>query len=131
VRGGPGEDVPPPPAFEDALVELGECLLRVDRAELRHERRILAAAPRASSRARPDSVRERDRAVLGDAPARVVRDLPRVTFGIDEDGRVPAPEGLGGLPPDRGAGGASLLDPLVALLRRTGVVRGGAPPPPP
>ena len=48
--------------------------------------------------------READRPVVADRPGRVVRDLPRVAVGVEEDARVAAPERLGARPPDRPAG---------------------------
>src|SRR5205814_9933922 len=45
VGEGAGEDVVGRPALEDALLELGEGLFRVDGPESAHERRILGVAP--------------------------------------------------------------------------------------
>src|SRR3954464_11595105 len=42
--------------------------------------------------------------VVGDPPARIVRDLPRMAVRVDEDRRVAAPERLGRLPPHRAPG---------------------------
>src|SRR6185503_14553339 len=85
VRQRAREDLALAPALQDALLELGKGLLRIDWAESRHERRILAAARGAPSRAQPASVRQRHRAVVLDGPARVVRDLPGVAVRVDED----------------------------------------------
>jgi hypothetical protein len=60
---------------------------------------------------------------LVDPPVRVVRDLPRVPVGVDEDGAVAAPEGLGRPPADLRAGLASLLGDRVDLLGRSDVDR--------
>src|ERR1700756_3688835 len=58
------------------------------------ERRRLVAGPGAASVGEPHA------AVVGHGPVRVVRDLPRMAVGIDEDAGVPAPERLRGLTPD-------------------------------
>ena len=53
---------------------------------------------------------------------RVVGDLPGMALGIDEDRRIAAPERLAGLARDLRAGRAGLLDHLVDLGGRAGVV---------
>src|SRR5829696_9377188 len=65
---------------------------------------------------------ERDGAVGSDRPVRVVRNLPWMAVGIDEDSRVAAPEGLRPCARDVRAGRAGLLDDGVDLLRRAAVV---------
>src|SRR3954454_13464934 len=73
---------------------------------------------------------QRHRAVLGHRPTAVVRDLPWMAIGVDEDPGVAAPECLGRLAADRGARRASLLDHLIDLLLRARAVGGGHPSPP-
>src|SRR5215203_774299 len=65
---------------------------------------------------------ERDGAVGPDRPVRVVRNLPWMAVGIDEDSRVAAPEGLRPCAWNVRAGRAGLLDDGVDLLRRAAVV---------
>src|SRR5215217_6100547 len=54
-------------------------------------------------------LRQLDRSVFPDRPARVVRHLPGVAVRVGEGGRVAAPEGLGGLAHDVRTGRAGLL----------------------
>ena len=68
-------------------------------------------------RAAADFRSERGRAVVRDRPARVVRDLPRMAVGIEEDARVAAPERLGAVARDRRAGGLRLRDHGIDLRR--------------
>src|SRR5262245_32083726 len=65
---------------------------------------------------------EPGRAVLANRPVRVVRDLPRMAFGVEEDARVAAPERLRPWPRDPSARGLRLGEHGVDLLRRAGVV---------
>src|SRR5581483_2034503 len=65
---------------------------------------------------------EADRPVLVQRPVRVVRDLPGVAVGVDEDARVPAPEGLCAVARDRRPSGLRLGDHGVDLGRGADVV---------
>src|SRR4029079_19261245 len=73
---------------------------------------------------------ERDRAIGPDRPVRVVRDLPAVAVGSDEDARITAPERLRTCAGDLRPGAACLRDHGIDLLRRAAVVgqRDAAPP---
>src|SRR3954465_12780311 len=64
-------------------------------------------------------------------PEGVVRNLPRMAVGIDEDPRVAAPEGRGTRPADGRSGGLCLGQGGVDLLGRTDVVGSVTPPQPP
>src|SRR5438105_15824965 len=65
---------------------------------------------------------ERDGAVLGELPVRVVRDLPGMAFGVDERAGVAAPERRPAVAGDRASRGADLGQDRVHLLRRVRVV---------
>src|SRR5215469_15853142 len=78
-----------------------------------------AAATRAALRA------ETDAAVGVEGPAGVVRHFPRMPVGIDEDRRVSAPEGHGGLAADHCAGRPCLVDHQVDRLGGPDVVGQG------
>ena len=60
---------------------------------------------------------EDDVAVVVQAEARVVRDLPRMPVEITESTGISSVESLRGLARDRGSVLASLLDHLMDLLR--------------
>ena len=66
---------------------------------------------------------EAHRPVLGQRPAGVVGDLPRVAVGIAEDARVPAPERLAAGTRDRAAGGPRALEHRVDLAGRADEMR--------
>src|SRR6476469_8382126 len=65
---------------------------------------------------RPGLGREDDVAVVVQAEARVVRDLPRMPVEITESTRVPAVESFCGLACDRRPVLASLLDHVMDLV---------------
>src|SRR5581483_1814029 len=71
------------------------------------------------------SAGQADGAVGGKRPVRVVRDLPRVPVGVEEDAGVPAPERRAGGAGDRRAGRLRLAEHGVDLLLRARVVREG------
>ena len=74
---------------------------------------------------------EQRRAVVGDRPERVVRDLPRVTVGIDEHARVAAPERRRALARDPRAGRARLVDHRSTSAGERTLCASVTPPQPP
>src|SRR3954453_10245746 len=83
--------------------------------------------PRESSSDRSPALgdREDDVAVVVQAKARVVRDLPRMSVEIPESTGIPSVEGVSRLACDRGSILASLLDHVVDLIARADVVSQG------
>src|ERR1700693_4498805 len=73
--------------------------------------------------ARSPALREVDRAVTGERPVRVVRDLPNVSVGIGEGARVPAPLGPSGGAGDRRSRTDRRGEHGVDFLGRADVVR--------
>src|SRR5436190_2961665 len=68
------------------------------------------------------ALRQPDRAVLAECPERVVRDLPGMPVGIDEQARVAAPEGRGAGSRDPCARCAGLVQERVHVRGRADVV---------